>query len=73
MQSPEIVYVPPVKDNIVYAVLDKPKDIGNYFKGIVDKLKAEQTNMDRIIIFCKTYNDVIMIYQYFKQQLGEVS
>ena len=27
--------------------------------------------MDRIIIFCKPYNNVIAIYQYFKQGLGQ--
>jgi hypothetical protein len=38
-----IVYVPQVKDNIVYIVLDKPKD--GYFKVIVEKFKAERANM----------------------------
>lgn len=71
MQRPEIIYIPPVKDNIIYTVLDKPRDIGDYFKGIVDKLKVERINMHRMIIFCKTYNNIIIIYQYFKQKLGE--
>ena len=70
MQSPEVIYIQLIKDNILYAVVDKPKITGDYFKGIIDRLKAERTNMDRIITFCKTYTDVIKIYQYFKQQLG---
>ena len=27
--------------------------------------------MGRVVIFCKTYNSVISIYQFFKQSLGE--
>ena len=50
MQSPEVVYIPPIKDNILYAVVDKPKII---FKGIIDRLKAERTNIERIIISVK--------------------
>ena len=38
MQSPEVIYIPPIKDNILYAVIDKPKIIGDYFKGIIDRL-----------------------------------
>ena len=41
MQLPEIIYIPPVKNNIIYVVLDKPKDIGDYFERIVEKLKVE--------------------------------
>jgi superfamily II DNA helicase RecQ len=63
LQAPIIVYVPPVKDNIV---LDKPKDgLAGYFKVIVEKLKAERINMERI---CKTYDNVIAIYHYFMRQ-----
>ena len=33
MQSPEVIYIPPIKDNILYAVVDKPKIVGDCFKG----------------------------------------
>lgn len=73
MQTPEIIYIPPARDNILYAVMDKPKgdNAVQVFECIVDKLKAERSNMGRVIIFCKTYNNVISIYQFFKQNLGE--
>ena len=71
MQLPEIIYVPPVKNNIIYVVLDKPKDNGDYFERIVEKLKVEGISMHRMIIFCKTYKNIITIYSYFKQKLGE--
>ena len=36
MQPPEVIYIPPIKDNILYGIVDKPKIIGDYFKGIID-------------------------------------
>ena len=72
MQSPEVIYIPPIKNNIIYEVLEKPKCVGGYFKGIVDNLKTKQTNSGRIIVFCKMYRDVITVYQYFKQALQEL-
>ncbi len=74
MQMPEIVYIPPARDNIVYAVMDKPRGddvISKVFQGTVEKLKIEKSNMGRIIIFCKTYDNVISIYQFFKHSLEE--
>ena len=70
MQLPEIIYIPPVKNNIIYVVLDKPiKDIGDYFEQIVETLKVEGISMHIMIIFCKTYKNIIIIYLYFKQKL----
>ena len=66
MQSPEVIYIPPIKNNIIYEVLEKPKCVCGYFKGIVDNLKSKRTNSGRKIVFCKMYRDVITIYQYFK-------
>ncbi len=58
------------RDNIIYSVLEKPKERAEvYFKNIA--LKTEGTNMDRVLIFCRTYNNVIAIYQYFRKELGE--
>ena len=62
MQMPEIVYVPPARENIVYAVMDKPRGDDatcEVFQSTVKKLKIERSNMGRVIIFCKTYNSVI--------------
>ncbi len=61
MKLPEVIYIPPAKNNIIYTVLDKPKDFSNYFEGIVEKLKVEGVSMHRMIIFCKTYKYVISI------------
>ncbi len=66
MQSPEIISVSPNRDNIIYSVLENPKEEAEvYFKNIVSTLETEGTNMDRVLIFCRTYNNVIAIYQYY--------
>lgn len=71
MQKPAIVYVPPVKGNIVYYVADKPLGgIAAAFKPISDALLLNAGSMGRILIFCKSYEDVVKIYYYFKASLG---
>ena len=71
MRTPSVVYIPPIKDNIIYSVLDKPKEgIPTAFLPIVSKLKTEK-EMDRVIIFCRSYPDAIAIHGYFLCALGE--
>lgn len=71
MQAPAIIYVPPVRSNILYMVKDKPEGgIDEFFKPMVENLKVQRC-MGRVIIFCKTYNNIISIYKFFKAQLGE--
>ena len=71
MQGTAVVYVPPLKKNITYFVADKPiGGISEAFQPIVDRLKRERT-MNRIIIFCRTYNEVISIHSFFEYALGE--
>lgn len=71
MQKPVIVYLAPEKENIIYLVRDKPKEgIPTAFRPIAKKI-MEDRSMGRMIIFCKTYEDVISINQYFVTVLGE--
>ena len=70
MQKPAIVYLPPVKDNITYLVMDKPKaGILAAFQPISEAL-LNNREIGRILIFCHSYDDVIKMYQYFKASLG---
>ena len=52
MQAPAIIYVPPVRENIV---------INKFLHPIVEKLKRDRT-LGRTIIFCRTYANVIAIF-----------
>jgi hypothetical protein len=71
MQKPAVVYIPPVKSNIAYYVMDKPNGgIQMAFQPVVDKLINDR-NMGRMIIFCKSYNNVINIHKFFVGKLGE--
>lgn len=70
MQKPSIVYIPPAKNNIFYAVAEKPKGgLSEAFQPVVDQLISDR-NMGRMIVFCKTYDDVINIYHFLKRKLG---
>ena len=69
MQTPVIVSIPPIKDNIIYCVSQK-NSICLSLGPVVDKLVAQRTSMDRIIIFCRTYDEVTEIYYFFKRKLG---
>ena len=72
MKNPTIIYLPPDKANIVYHVADKPKGgIAEFFQPVVERLIREKSSMQRMIIFCRTYDDVINIHCYFKKMLGE--
>ena len=56
MQSPEIVSISPIKDNVVYCVSKKstiPMSLG----PVADRLSCQRTAMDRIIIFCRRYEE----------------
>ncbi len=65
------MYVPPAKCNITYYVGDKPPGgIAAAFKPICKTL-LENKRMDRVLIFCRSYQDVIRIHQFFKLSLGD--
>ena len=70
MQNPVVVYMTPAKDNIAYYVVEK-EGVETFFRPIVEKLRDR--TMDRTIIFCRTYEDIIKIHQYFINQLGDYS
>ena len=52
-------------------IAKKPKEgISAYSSPIVAKLNENRT-MGRIIIFCRTYENVICIHHYFHTALGD--
>jgi len=70
MQKPAIVYVPPVKNNITYLVMEKPKaGISAAFEPIC-KAILSGNEIGRILIFCSSYEEVMKMYQFFKTSLG---
>ena len=70
MENPTVVYMPPAKENISYYVIEK-KEIEMLFLPLVEKLRNR--TLDKTIIFCRTYEDIIKIHQYMLQKLLDYS
>ena len=70
MQKPVLVYVPPLKDNIIYAVADKTP-INRAFAPLAKLLAEKRTDTGRAIIFCRKYDQMTAIYHFFKRSLEE--
>ena len=69
MQRPAVVSIYPGKDNIVYYVAEMCS-ISVSLAPNCDKLAIQRTKMGRVIVFCRTYDEVTAIYYYFKRRLG---
>ena len=61
----------PNKPNIFYRLNSHQKDIEEAFAPLVSEIKHKRTNMERTIIFCRSYNSCTSIYYYFKNTLGK--
>lgn len=70
MCKPHIVCESPNKPNIKYLVSKKEMDVEESFASLVEELKKCRMLMDRVIIFCRRYDDVSHIFCYFKSRLG---
>ena len=44
-------------ENIIYSVDKKYADIDIVFKPLIEELKLKRMNMDKVIIFCRSYKD----------------
>ena len=70
MQKPKIVSVSPMKHNIAYDVAQK-STVSHTFTPIANKLAEQRTDMGRLIVFRRMYDEVTSIYHFFKRRLGE--
>ena len=61
----------PDKPNIVYSVYEKEKELEDLFAPLVEELRLKRTQMPKVIIFCRTYNDCSHLFLYFKDRLGK--
>lgn len=60
----------PNKLNIKYCVAEKPATIMEMLQPIVDAIVEKGPCADRYIIFCRTYDDTIAIFQELALELG---
>ena len=69
MTDPVIVSQVPNRPNIRYTVVQSPGNIEDAFAPLVEQLQRERTLMERIIIYCRTYEICSTIYLFFKSKL----
>ena len=73
MQDTSIVYVPPLKNNIIYFVTDKPRGgISEAFQPIVDRLICERTWIELLYFVDCMMRSLVFIIS-FKGHLGNIS
>ena len=73
MHDPVLVYKSPNKPNIAYHVKEKKGDTEEMLQPLIKGLIMHRSNMERVIIFCQTYNYVTRIFYCMKSQLkGEM-
>ena len=58
MKKPHVIVRCPNKHNIIYTVEKKSDDIDVVFEPFVEEVKRKRTKMDKVIIFCRSYNDL---------------
>lgn len=69
MYDPVIISISPMKTNLVYSV-GRKTDMMEAFTPVCERLITEGISMGRTIIFCKKYDEVTSLYQFFKRRLG---
>ena len=72
MANPMIVCQSPNRPNIHYSVLrtQTPGDMEKELTPLIEELRQKRKEMERVIIYCRTYDMCSMIYLFFKSQLG---
>ena len=73
MTSPSIISEIPNRPNIKYIVNSGSKNIEETFAPLVEEVKLKRASMDRVIVYCRTYDSCASIFLYFKSRLkGEM-
>jgi len=67
MQKPVIISVTPNKPNIVYGLQDKDSSVKESLAPLIHQLQRQETQTDqKIIIFCKQYDECSRMYWMYK-------
>lgn len=73
MKKPVIISESPNKPNIKYEVLQKGATPEETLGPFIDEVRQKGTDTDRMLIFCRTYDDVTYIYRLFVSKLGSAA
>ena len=69
MVKPVLVTESPNRTNIKYTI-KSAENIEETFSQLVEEIRRLRTAMDKIIIFCRTYDDCSRIYIFLRTRLG---
>ena len=69
MAHPFIVSQSPNRHNIKHSLL-RATNREETFAPIVEEIRRSRVTMDKVIIFCRTYDDCSHIYLFLKSRLG---
>ncbi len=71
MVSPAVISELPNRPNIKYAVHANPGTLEETFAPLMEEIRHKRTSMDRVIVYCRTYDSCSMIYLYLRSRLQE--
>ena len=69
MVKPVLVTESPNRMNIKY-IVESAENIEETFAPLVEEIRRLRTFMDKIIVFCRTYDDCSRIYLFLRSRLG---
>ena len=69
MVKPFLVVESPNQPNITYSVL-AAETVEETFAPLVEEIRQKSTSMDKVIVFCHTYDDSSRIYLFIRSRLG---
>ena len=69
MVKPFLLVESPNRPNITYSVL-AAETIKETFAPLVEEIRRKHTSMDKVIVFCRTYDDSSRIYLFIRSRLG---
>jgi len=71
MKNPVIIAESPNKPNVKYIVQTKSESIEETFAPLIEQIKRQRTSMDKMIIFCASYEVATHIFHFIKSRLGK--
>ena len=71
MQGCHLICKIPNKPNIFYSVFEKPDSYLDMLQSIIDDLCTHGVKCDRYIVFCRTYDDTMKMFQSMVLELNK--
>lgn len=71
--SPYEVVESPDRQNIAYVSqhIDSGQEVNNYFGWLVEAVKENGENTERVLIYCQTVKQCASLYQLFANELSD--